>query len=168
MQRDSLEVSSETNDHGSCIICLVGFGRIDPHRWRYKWHDDVTRRHHALAAAGSLYGCLAYLKRLESELLNDSDAIFDRLFIGREKSLDLQLRWRNIVKPELLDLASSSATAGRGVITSLPTLSLWGQKSISSILKNDIPRLRLRVAEYKNTHHIRGGKHPGSTYSGNR
>ncbi|KAF8280682.1 putative Dynamin family [Trypanosoma cruzi] len=122
----------------------------------------------ALAAAGSLYGCLAYLKRLESELLNDSDAIFDRLFIGREKSLDLQLRWRNIVKPELLDLASSSATAGRGVITSLPTLSLWGQKSISSILKNDIPRLRLRVAEYKNTHHIRGGKHPGSTYSGNR
>ncbi|RNE98280.1 hypothetical protein TraAM80_08853 [Trypanosoma rangeli] len=119
----------------------------------------------ALAAAAALYGSIIRLQRLERELFSDSDTIVDRLFIGREKSLDLQLRWKNIVKPELLDLASSSATAGRSAIASLPTLSLWEQKNIKSGLKHDIARLRLKVAAYKNTRHSTSGGHPASVPS---
>ncbi|RNF26438.1 uncharacterized protein Tco025E_01279 [Trypanosoma conorhini] len=118
-----------------------------------------------LAAAGTLYGSIFRLQRLESELLNNSDAIVGQLFIGREKSLDLQLRWRNIVKPELLGFASSSAAAGRGVISSLPTLSMWGQKGINSSLKHDIPRLRLKVAAYKEARHGSASRHPASVSS---
>ncbi|ESL06139.1 hypothetical protein TRSC58_06192 [Trypanosoma rangeli SC58] len=119
----------------------------------------------ALAAVGALYGSIVRLKRLERELFSNSDTIVDRLFIGREKSLDLQLRWKNIVKPELLDLASSSATAGRSAIASLPTLSLWEQKNIKSGLKHDIARLRLKVAAYKNARHGPSDGHPASVSS---
>ncbi|KEG07837.1 hypothetical protein DQ04_08691020 [Trypanosoma grayi] len=106
-----------------------------------------------LASGGTLYVSFMGLKKLEMELLENSDVIVDRLFIGREKTLDLQLRWKNAVKPEILDLAETSAVAERGVVASLPTFSPWGRKRIESVLKNDIPKLRLRVAEYKQ-HHV--------------
>ncbi|KAH9600519.1 Dynamin superfamily [Trypanosoma melophagium] len=103
----------------------------------------------ALVGAATLYAAATGLKRLERELLEHSDAVVDRIFIGRENTLDLQLRWKNAVKPEILNLAETSAAAGRGVVASLPTLTPWGRKVITSVLTRDIPALRLRVAEYK-------------------
>lgn len=119
-----------------------------------------------IAAGGALYKSITQLKKIEEELFNNSNAVVDRLFIGRENTLDLQLRWKNVVKPEILDLASSSAEAGRGVISSLPTLTRRGDKSIVSILNRDIPKLRLRVAEYKRMHYgLDNGQTSSSSFS---
>ncbi|ORC87901.1 uncharacterized protein TM35_000191450 [Trypanosoma theileri] len=117
----------------------------------------------ALAGATTLYVSVTGLKRLERELLENSDAVVDRIFIGRENTLDLQLRWKNAVKPEILNLAETSDAAGRGVIASLPTLTPWGRKTITSVLKRDIPALRLRVAEYKQRLSSQNGKQSSSS-----
>ncbi|CBH12308.1 hypothetical protein, conserved [Trypanosoma brucei gambiense DAL972] len=117
-----------------------------------------------LASATAIAAVFAALKTrkslvdFENDVLTNIDVIFDRLYVRHEKTMDTQLRWKDTVKPEILEFLNSSSVAGRQGIASLPTLSKKSQDSIISILKNDIPQLRVRVANYKVKNFLRAGE----------
>ncbi|KAG8348333.1 hypothetical protein TRVL_00824 [Trypanosoma vivax] len=111
-----------------------------------------------VASASVVYRSWVCARHFESTLSEGCDAIVDRLFVGHERTLDVSLRWKNTVKPEMLGVVRASADAGRGAVASLPSLSGRRERRIESLLHKDIPELRLRVAEHKEKYFYASGK----------
>nr|CCC91363.1 conserved hypothetical protein [Trypanosoma congolense IL3000] len=103
----------------------------------------------SLGAMATMIWSQKALRDFEKEVTTNIDAVFRKLYVRYERTMDVELRWRDAVKPEILEFLKSSLESGGQTIGSLPTLSKRGQDVIVSVLKNDIPQLRVRVADFK-------------------
>lgn len=109
----------------------------------------------ALSITAVFAGCVSllmaqqHLRATEVKQLRAMDEVFDRLYFGRRKTKDVEMRWTNVVRPEMMRLAMSCHEEGRSGMAALPVVSNRTYQRIARVVERELPALRLQVAEHK-------------------
>lgn len=90
-----------------------------------------------------------YLQAYQQQLFATCDTFFDRLHPGKSRTKDAEMRWVLTVKPEIVRLSHSSLDTQNSGVYALPWTSARGLRTISHIIKTDLPALRTRVGTVK-------------------
>lgn len=100
------------------------------------------------AGVGLLLG-QQHLDSFDLELLRSAGAVVDRLYMGKDKTRDVELRWENVVKPEINRLALACRANNKPGTSALPTGSSRVLTRLNRVLTDDLPQLRSEVNQFK-------------------
>ncbi|CCW65548.1 unnamed protein product [Phytomonas sp. EM1] len=112
-----------------------------------------------------------HFRRYARELLYASDAVFLRLYAEPPRSTEAERRWINVVRPEILRLASDLlGEEGRGGIGGLPSTPARALRRVERLLSEDLPALGRRVEAFKadERRRLRGPPRAGGTREAGR
>ncbi|EPY37221.1 hypothetical protein STCU_00076 [Strigomonas culicis] len=88
------------------------------------------------------------LREYSNNLLSMCDSVVRDIY-AKDYTNEVELRWRNVVRPQIMHIALSRLAEGRGDVRDLPTTSKRVVRRLQSVLRTDLPALRMKVAEYK-------------------
>lgn len=101
------------------------------------------------AGCGAIVLSRLYLNKVEQALLDSMDSQFSRLYPGKSRTKDAELRWQHAVKPEIMRVVLSNRDRGGSGIAALPSYSSRVCRGIESVIKDNLPMLRSKVSDYK-------------------